>query len=320
MIATDKEGNTRKADRLIRSRLDSMGDGKFGNWWSGSPEFDLLLSLPKDVSRDRTIEVVAAINLVVSLIVNCTLANALSPLKTSELAPEQQLLGELLNLTVHFGTLFGLMVSLFTTYLLMHLATVSTAVTARTISWGHLLWPYQVVTYLQTLAIIVSMVLATWLNCAPSSAWGVTLSTAVLFVAGQTHFAIVQREMFPEAGLKWGSLTPWVWSDANIARARAQLPERIEEATSIYRGEGTIEQSSAAARELEALFEAAVPAMGAARRSYIVQALVQEELRVDTLRAAGAAGGVRLLFDVLEEENFDLRFGERLAIATALTT
>lgn len=304
--------------RILVGRLRSMADGVIGNPLLTSPEMTALLTVEPDKVYDRCAHFISATNLVSTLLVSGMLSVALFPQNVSQLEASKRTLGDIKNGLVTVVLVINVLQSLFTTYCLMELSTVSSRQAYRALARGGTFTLYQVLTYTSGVLICVVANLSVWISSSRSAA--IWTCAASIFIAGAMHhhFFDMAQKMFPWTMSAWSKIfAPWVITRAaqqDIARLGALMfkgaAAHLPEAEDLLSGHKPDEL-----HRLKQFVSSALPSLVPDRVTFVSMAMLREGLTTNALRRAAADKAA--IFQALDVQDAELRRGERLLLAAA---
>ena len=328
--------------QLLAQRLKLLTVSRGNAMFDGSPEADALLTIDPESVNDRAMGFVAATNLVSTLIAAGLLGPALAPFDV-DAYEGKKVLTEIFNVLLVVLTVINVLQSLYTTYILMQLATTSSQALYRGLARGGRFVFYQVLTYVSGALICALANLAVWIRSSNRSARFTTLTSVLIFALMHQHIFATATDMFPWTMSRWSkAFAPWIMLNGRRKRDAQRVGSFMAQSAEGHLNDllcplmaggfdddnddddqqGT---SSSSSQQQEPDLEDVVrfvadtlSTLPKSRIDVIAAAMLRNGLTLEALASAGAHhDGTTALFTALDLDDADLRRGDRLMLASA---
>jgi hypothetical protein len=299
-------------------------------------EGSTLLCTPPSEVYERLFSILSNISVVSGLVLSSLAGSALNPLDPKRFSTDKQNIAEAFNVVAAIAACIQLCVvlySTFTLYILISAAHNSTAVYRALTHMTKWIGFIEFCTFVPALLFVCLIILATKLYCDAFATWivlGVCCGVVVVF---QSFFCVMCMGAFPVNAWNWSMVfggVQWLSKNLQIDAKNhgkillAQAEEGVlggldEDGDGVIDTEaGEIHNSTAAGEAELTLWVQGVLDLTPTGCSLLVKALLVAGLtRARIIEAARHAGGFQALCEMLAIEQFELRSGDRLALASA---
>lgn len=341
LIDASAGGPRHEEDRnILRAEVQKLRKPPKGTLCKGSPAMRGLLAVPPKEAQERLFMLVASYQLVAALVLSAAMGFAMDPLDVDSLPPDSRTLGHLYNVLMSVMVVVSVMVTSTMTWGLSCIVTLTEETVHDAIARGVGPFVYQEGTSaFLTFLVIAQVVIASWIHSPPLVA-KITTGAAVALNS------LLTREYLRWAVPSFVSQVPWITGPPNMGDTSCYgRGSKAVHAHTVRVGETLVMNAAkhlgtdvCAALEdtnpvdtntaevavteneagLRALVSRALADSEQARIRSVARALLRENMTIDTLHDACAAGGSMLLFAAMDIDGLALRRGDRLRLVSAV--
>lgn len=324
-----------------KARLQELIDPlnkRFGKQAFGflKSESSTLLCTPPSEIYERITSFLSNISIVSGLVLSSIASSALSPLDPNSFPAGKQNAAEVFNMMAAIAVGIQLCVvlySTFTLYILISSAHNSTAIYRALVYMSKWIGFFEFCTFIPALTFFSLIILATYLHCSILAFWivlGVCCGSVVIF---QNFFILMCMGAFPYNCWAWASVfggVPWLSKRLQIdakthgeilatQAADGVLSGLDEDRDGLIDTETDKSHAGTAATEAElTMWVHRVLDLTPTGSELLAKGLLSAGLtRSRIIEAAQQPGGFQALCDILAMQPFELRPGDRLALASA---
>ncbi len=339
-------GARHEEDRdILRAEVQKLRKPPKGSLCKGSPAMRGLLAVPPKEAQERLFMLVASYQLVAALVLSAAMGFAMNPLDVDSLPPDSQTLGHVYNVLMSVMVVVSVMVTSTMTWGLSCIVTLTEETVHDAIARGVGPFVYQEGTSaFLTVLVIAQVVIASWIH-SPALVAKITTAAAVAL------YSLLTREYLRWTVPSFVSQVPWITGPPNmgdyscygrgskavhahtarvgetlvmnaakhlgtdVCTALEEPHEDANPVVDINTAEVVVTENEAG---LRALVSRALADSEEARIRSVARALLRENMTIDTLHDACAAGGSMLLFAAMDIDGLALRRGDRLRLVSAV--